>query len=410
MRIHLLGITVLFFVGCAHPALERVPAEEAAAGEAAVAVAEQPTPPAAACAPAFPYAEGWRGGDAAYSVPLPDRPGTSLWLFGDSFVGRQDLPDRFETAFIHNTIALSRCDAAAGWEIEYFWSKEKKRAFFDRVDDGSGRYWWLFDGFVHAGDLYVGLLVVSDNKKTMFDFHGMQMARVTNHEDVPENWEFDVLTLSDRPSALPGATMVVWDGHVYFFTFSDGQRPLTLSRLGLGRLETASGDLSADLEFLDPDGHWKAGLAPESAAAVIPDRPSEMSVHYDEDREKWIAIYSLPTISRDPSEKHAGSRVFIRTADALEGPWSPRGVLFLIPEMDPGYAGGFDPDVFCYAAKAHTQLSGHDRLLLTYVCNIGPGGDDIWALWRNMAVYRPQAVSIPLPYWLKLGKPGGDPR
>ena len=34
--------------------------------------------------PDFPYSEGWLGGDAAYSIAID--PGTTLWLFGDSFV------------------------------------------------------------------------------------------------------------------------------------------------------------------------------------------------------------------------------------------------------------------------------------------------------------------------------------
>src|SRR5688572_22589904 len=39
-----------------------------------------------ACMPSFPYKDGWLGGDAGYSIALA--PGKSLWLFGDSFVGK----------------------------------------------------------------------------------------------------------------------------------------------------------------------------------------------------------------------------------------------------------------------------------------------------------------------------------
>ena len=61
----------------------------------------------AACLPSFPYKDGWLGGDAAYSVRLGD--GRSLWLFGDTFVGKPGASDRKGAAMIANSVALSTC-------------------------------------------------------------------------------------------------------------------------------------------------------------------------------------------------------------------------------------------------------------------------------------------------------------
>ena len=57
------------------------------------------------CTPHFPYANGWLGGDAAYSIPIG---GTrSVWLFGDTFVGEPGGLNRQGSEFIHNSIAVS---------------------------------------------------------------------------------------------------------------------------------------------------------------------------------------------------------------------------------------------------------------------------------------------------------------
>jgi hypothetical protein len=55
---------------------------------------------APSCDPVFPYKEGWLGGDAAFSILLPD--GRSLWLFGDSFVGSANQTNRPGSKMVRN--------------------------------------------------------------------------------------------------------------------------------------------------------------------------------------------------------------------------------------------------------------------------------------------------------------------
>src|SRR5271169_6162773 len=93
------------------------------------------------CVHAFPYKEGWLGGDAVYSIPLPD--GRSLWLLGDSFVGSVQQTSREGTKMVRNAIALSNCDPRTGWDIHYFWHAQYKKnpsPFFD-LQSGDLWYW-----------------------------------------------------------------------------------------------------------------------------------------------------------------------------------------------------------------------------------------------------------------------------
>jgi hypothetical protein len=65
----------------------------------------------ASCIPSFAYADGWLGGDRAYSNPLDA--GRGFWLFGDSFVGAQQPGSRARSRMIYNAAAISTCPAGS---------------------------------------------------------------------------------------------------------------------------------------------------------------------------------------------------------------------------------------------------------------------------------------------------------
>ena len=347
------------------------------------------------CSPAFPYRDGWLGGDGAYSVPLAR--GETLWLFGDTFVGTAGAADRRKARFIHNSIALSRC-GARGWEIEYAWGRGddgRPRAFFEAASDEA--YWWPFDGFEHEGRLYVGLISVEPTPPRgpfglPFRFSGMALARIDQPDAEPERWAPTILALSSSEDAFPGSALVVHEEHLYLFAFFDhnaAHYPRMLARLPLRALDAP--EPAAALETFAKDGSWQPGFVPKRARVLMDDDATEMSVRYDAKRSAWLAVYGYP-----PSD-----RVVVRTAPSLEGPWSAPRTIFRIPELDPRFASGHDPDTFCYAAKEHPQYASAGRLWLTYVCNLfTPPGEDPWEslerLQRSMYLYRPPSGLDPL--------------
>jgi hypothetical protein len=402
------------------------------------------------CKPHFPYLGGWLGGDAAYSVAIPGhwaravgrgnqeaagsrgdgesingesadrKTRRTLWLFGDSFVSvdaaeRQPV-NRKGSILIENSIAISGCEEGR-FEIEYFWKRDGKKSpqpFFSapKSDDGirPKRGYWLFDGFVHKGALYVGLLEVEKKVDAAtglsFQLVGMRLAKVPNPEEPPDDWRFESSLLSDSLDAFPGSSMVIDGGYVYIFAFTrfgDRGQPRFLVRLSLTDLEEFPADLSEKLETLVSGGSWEPGFAPERALLLMDDNASEMSVEYDEGVERWVAVYGSPvqpgnsgrTILEPPS-----NRVFLRYAKALEGPWSEPVTIYRFPEMEAG--AGYDPETVCYAAKGHLVFSDPGRVLIAYVCNLMSfDAGDPWAtlerLSLDMRIYRPRTVSVPLP-------------
>jgi len=370
------------------------------------------------CRPDFPFQDGWLGGDAAYSVALPaqaasdERP--TLWLFGDSFVSETPLPDRRGAHFVHNSIGLSHC-GENGFEIEYYWGQKSKgepSAFFD--SDAGSPYWWLFDGFVHAGVLYVGLLEIEAAApdpilKMPFRMTGMQLARIEKPNAPPLEWQPQIANLLRSDRAFPGAAMVIEGDYVYFFTSTalrSGRQPRLLLRMPLAALTTFPEDLSTHLETWVEGGRWKAGWQPDHALPVMHDNSSEMSVERHAASGKWIAIYGSP-IQIDAGNAPGApgdlsDEIFLRHANQLEGPWSERLVLYVMPEVEGGPDGEGDPNTICYAAKGHAAFARHGRLLFTYVCNLhSKAGDNPYVILQrlqmNMNLYRPVVVEEALP-------------
>jgi hypothetical protein len=360
----------------------------------------------AGCWPRFPYRDGWLGGDGAFSVPLsPER---SLWLFGDTFVGEPEQRDRAGASFVHNSIGISRCRADGSFEIAYHWGRGadgRPRAFLEREGPG---WWWLQGGFVHAGRLYLGLLEVEPAPPhgplaLPFRFRGSALARIDDPDADPASWRPTLLPLSRDPSALPLAALRTHGAHLYLFAFlerGDERHPRILLRLPLARLSDP--DPGAALETLDAGGGWLPGLLPGRARILMDDDATEMSVRHDAGLAKWIALYNFPDTHEDFPATPASDAVWLRTADALEGPWSPRQLVFRIPELAPQAAAPPDPNTGCYAAKEHPQFSRPGSLTFTYVCNLfgAPGQDDLAILGRlarDMRLYRPVAAAVGVP-------------
>lgn len=385
------SIFALLLVGCTH--LGREPGPESAAQ---------------LCWPSFPYQEGWLGGDAAYSVPLSDS--DTLWLFGDTFIGAPNQVDRRGSRLVHNSIAVSRCRSGS-WEIDYAWThgpQGEPRAFLER--DATDSWWWLFDGFLYDGRLYLGLLEVERTPprgelSLPFAFTGVDLARIRNPQDSPADWRIDVVSLTDTPQVQPASAMVVDGDYAYLFAFidrGDGTFPRGLTRLALASLDGDPTELGSALERLAADGSWKRGKPDATDMKILmDDTATEMSVRAHPEF-GWLALYNFPDVATGFPETRPSDAVWIRTADNLEGPWSKRRLLFRIPELADDYVGGHDPNTGCYAAKQHAQFSRDGRLTFTYVCNLFQGPDQnpmliLQRLERNMKLYRPVPVSVELP-------------
>lgn len=369
------------------------------------------------CLPHFAYAEGWLGGDAVYSIPVPT--GTSrhetIWVFGDTYVGAPGARTREGAALVHNSVARSRCENDGRFDVEYAWREDASgapAAIFEA--ERERHYLWPFDGFFLGDQLHVLLLEVrSDTPRGPFGLPiritRTLVARVENPDDPPVYWrvELRALTRDGEPLLTPG--LYVERGYVHMLATpntDDGVHPRFLVRLPLEALERWPDDLRGALETFSNRGAWERGLHAGNARVLMRDNATELSVDRLGQTGRYFAVYGAPAQTADdgaPSATPAidGGSIFVRTAVSLTGPWSERRRLYVMPEALEPDTGGAGRRI-CYAAKAHAEHSPEGVLAMTYVCNLAPGpGGDVWEtleeMQTRMDVYRPRVVTHPWP-------------
>ena len=337
--------------------------------------------------PDFAYTQGWLGADDAYSVPLGAR--TSLWLFGDTFVGDSNTELRSQAkTMVRNSVGISVCAPGKSCTLRYFWlhpEAPQPRSFFGTGNDDL--WYWPLDGFVQGKTLYVALLAVRNKPNATpkdvfgFEISGTKLVTISNVHASPEKWhpvirDFTGARLWSGVSIVRDGQFLLWYTQM---SGGEGRGYMTVMRIAANKIATSPDPW----EYLGADGQWKQGFPGDDAMHVIDQPISEMSVRFHPQIHKWIALSIGPEF---PSP-----RAVFRLADSPLGPWSAPKTLFEFPEMKAGNPG-FDKDTFCYAVKEHTEFTS-DKIAITYACN----SMVVAKVKADMQIYRPRVVILDLP-------------
>jgi hypothetical protein len=339
------------------------------------------------CTPEFQLqqgmAQGWLGADVAYSIPLPD--GHDVWIFGDTLYGNHRIVENNIPKMVRNSIGISTCKQGR-WKIDYIIRKDAQDHAADFFKAQHPNTWyWAMDGFVSGHDLWVTLLCVrnapAQSAAMGFETCGTDLARIAWQESDPQSWKIDYFPLvPDGAHAYPSSAAVVDDGYAYIFALKEtGTRPLLATRIPLDGLS----DPAKNLQYLDLDGQWHGGFDPAQAQPIMQKGSPELSIRYHPESKQWVAIMFEP--------EAFSSKVLLRTAPSLTGPWTQGEVVYQVPEMQP-QTPGYDKNTFCYAGKEHPEFEEGD-LLFTYVCNTF----DVPKLATNLNIYFPRAVRRSMP-------------
>ncbi|MGH7953019.1 MAG: DUF4185 domain-containing protein, partial [Limisphaerales bacterium] len=147
---------------------------------------------------------------------------------------------------------------------------------------------------------------------------------------------------------------------------SSAQKKLILARAPENKLD----DFAA-WEFYS-SGSWTNDF--QKAAPICSDAPAEASVSWQPQLKKFVFVYT----------EGIWGKIVMRTAAAPEGPWSEPTALYQCPEMK------ISPKVFCYAGKAHPELSATNELLISYAAN----SLDFSEVLNNARLYWPRFVRV----------------
>jgi len=324
---------------------------------------------------AFSGNSGWTGADGTYSIPLSD--GRTMWLFGDSFIGKTDPSGKRseETVIINNSVAIQEGKDPSTVKFIYGGTEEKPESFFI-PPDGKG-FFWIYDAIPYGdGKIIVFLPQIEISGEGIFSF------RQTG------NWTADVLIDGDKFSAgnykkLPyfqakdgekpaiafGASVLVEKDWTYIYGTEDYE---ITKNLLLARIKSGSIPSETPWEFYTGTG-WSKNLS--DCKPVFKEVGNELSVHKNID-----GRYIITT-----QKNGSGSDIEIIFGSSPEGPWNPPLAVWHIEESN--------DRIFSYNAKAHPELSDTEKgLLISYNVNAWNFDD----LYIDSTIYRPRFIRVRL--------------
>lgn len=308
----------------------------------------------------------WLGADSAASVPLPG--GASVWLWGDTLLGSMSHGDRVIASMPRNSIAVQR-----GSAFEFFARTNASNLHDTHVGffspPNATNWLWLVTGFTLRGSLFLlGLEVAPDPAgQPGFDFRtvGSVVVRVPNPDDDPLLWQHTVISIPNtNASETWNAAAVVDQQRVYV----------------LGQTGAYGGSRLGWLSVADVlrDDWANVTVVQDSVLAAF--GPPETSLTFVPKLQRWI-FFVVPFGSTQLQAVVSPSAQLDDTAA-----WTT-ATIWQIPKPWGDY-----PRVFCYAPKAHPELSNATSLFLTLCSNTPQIGD----LVTNPEIYVPLTLRVSL--------------
>lgn len=316
----------------------------------------------------------WRGGDAAYSVPLGgDR---VLWLFGDSFIATGATPGRRASRMVRNSIAIQHGLDPSTASITFGWRTDSAGPASFFPGDGD-RWYWPGHGS-RIGDalvLFLSRIRPTPGEGLGFGADGWRVALIENLDAGPSSWRIRLLI---PPPGLDSTVvgLAAWrEGPdvVALAIREPGDHAGCLVRWPAADL--ARGRLDGARWWAGDSAGWVDARALRvRPAVVIEDAGPECSLHRDPRTGKQVHVRTMG---------FGASEIGVRFADRPQGPWSRTASVFRPPESD-------RRDAFVYAAKGHPELAGAG-LILTYAANTFAGFE---TLVTDTTLYYPRFVRL----------------
>lgn len=338
------------------------------------------------CTPSFPFKNGWLGGDGDVSVPINDT--TTIFIFSDTYVGNKNQESRQEPAMgmVANTLAIQTCSSKGESDVHYYWNKmysDNPEPFFRSFTD---RYkYWVVDAFMANNNLYVILSKIGPQfgspPDNIFNFSGLgfTLAKISNPQDVPHDWKIELYPLSDFISSTKEIRChTKQDGYIYFF-ISRNDTSQFMVRKQIAFID----DHERPFEYYALNKEWKQGIEANDMVEIAKGFRCN-SVNFHPEIKQWVMISDI---------RYKDSKIKMRTAPDLKGPWSHETVIYKIPEMTPGNPL-YSKSNFCYLAREHIQYYDPKNhvMLLTYDIN----NTNYSEILSNPKIYTPKVITVPL--------------
>lgn len=329
----------------------------------------------------FKKNSGWTGADGAYSIALSDN--KTLWVYGDTWIGKIKNNKHVDAALIRNSIAIQYGQNPNHASIQFFSGRgvdETSNAFFKPIDNKG--WFWIYHGLLTNKGLYLFLIQIENTGNTSsagFKIIGTWLAHVLNPNDSPATWQVKYRkipwqTIADSGDTLFGSSLLMEDSFIYIYgTSEDINQGSHHKYMILARAPATALEKFNSWHFYSK-GNWTKDFS--LASRLCGDMANEYTVSYLPIYDKYVVVYS---------ENSASENIMIRLAPKPYGPWTHPISIYKCPEVT------WDSSIYCYAAKAHPALSSSpDELLITYIAS----SNDFWKIVADARLYRPRFLRL----------------
>jgi hypothetical protein len=300
---------------------------------------------------------GWLGSDVGESIVLSDK--KTLWLFGDTFIGRLTNGVRLGGALmINSTIGLQDRAKAPTDSMTFCWKEKdgQPASFFPHQATTPGEFYWVTKGAMLRGELFLFAWCISGNSQNFATWHesGSALLRIPNPLEPPAQWIQKAHTLELPAGHTFHSALVVKEPYLFLYGVVQ-PRQTAVARVRVDDL--VKGKLTEAYEYWvsGPDGPRWDKEAKHCVPQFAPVN-TECTVHYEP---AWHLFTCFTYDAFSPE-------IYLTTAKELTGPWSTPAPIYWIPEHH-----RFSFPIISYAVRQHPELSTKPgEVILSYATNV----------------------------------------
>jgi len=325
---------------------------------------------------------GWTGGDGTYSLLLPD--GTNLWMWSDSYIGRVNPATRMRSRDLftaHNSLTILNQTTGSWTTVGY---PPKTSSYF--VPKNKADWFWQGGSYLlpaASGGYQVKILLLEWTGA--FKLAGHSVATLA----LPSLAISSITPVTGLNTTLEWGTKILHAGN-YYYIFglkdpgTDTKTPYVARTNSLANLTNAT-----KWQFWNAtQAKWMAGESNATAMSGVAAVTPEYSV--DQLTYNGSTFYLMTGMDPQNPPFPLWDAVTTWYSCSPQGPWSNKTTVYTAPEA--GANGCKVGTLVTYNAKAHTEFTNSDGILVSYNVNANDGSDLVCA-----NDYMPRFVRMQIP-------------
>ncbi|HTW58831.1 MAG TPA: DUF5005 domain-containing protein [Terriglobales bacterium] len=325
---------------------------------------------------------GWTGGDGTFSLPLPD--GNNLWMWSDSYIGTVDPTTRLRQDYLltaHNSLTVLNQSAGSWTTVGY---PPQTTSYF--VPKNKNDWFWQGSGFVtqpSAGTYEVNIILLEWTGE--FQLVGHSIGTLS----WPDLAIKKITPIAGLDTSIEWGTKILHLGADYYIyglkdPGGDTKTPYVARMSSILDLTDAT-----KWEFWNASQNvWLAGESNATQMRGIAAITPEYSV--DQMSYNGATFYLMTGMDPIHPPYPLWDAVTTWYSCSPVGPWSHKTTVYTTPEA--GANGCKVGTLFTYNAKAHSEFTDSDGILISYNVNANDSQDLVCA-----NDYMPRFIRVPIP-------------